>query len=547
MEQIPRLYLPRSEMMKRIARFKDLKGFDGGLPDSKMPGCERTLFNVIGFQPPEGIGEGGVTSPVGADAARLAAIKISEGFNLGYCRAKPGHGPEMHNHDTNETFIPMTGTWRASWEDENGKVEYVDLGPFDVVSFPPGMIRRFENVTRGDPNEEFDPHVRDRRRRPARRIHRRRHAASGRRRRLAGAGVGIQVRMTGGTSEILFNKRGAAGVVTLNRPQALNAVTHGMVLALSAQLETWADDESITRVVIAAAGNRAFSAGGDIRHLYELGVAGRQVEALQFWRDEYPLNALIKSYRKPYVALIDGIVMGGGVGVSVHGSHRVVGDRFSFAMPEVGIGFFPDVGATWFLPRLPGELGTYCALTGERFNAADGVAAGVATHYVSTSRHPDLLEGLMGAVSVDATLAAFAEPAGEGPIMARSAIIDRLFARDTVEDILAALDREADAGPDAEWAAKTAATMRTKSPLSLKIALQQMRRGKAWDFETCMRAEFHIVSRIIEGHDFYEGVRAVIVDKDNKPLWNPATLAAASEGEVARHFAPRPGDELVLP
>jgi len=154
MEQLPRVYLSRDEMMKRVARFNDLKGFDGGLPDSKMPGCIRTLFNVIGFQPPKGIGEGGVTSPVGADAAQLAAIKISEGFNLGYCKAKPGNGPEMHNHDTNETFIPMTGTWRASWEDENGKVEYVDLGPLDVVSFPPGMIRRFENVSKGNPDEE---------------------------------------------------------------------------------------------------------------------------------------------------------------------------------------------------------------------------------------------------------------------------------------------------------------------------------------------------------------------------------------------------------
>ena len=171
--------------------------------------------------------------------------------------------------------------------------------------------------------------------------------------------------MTG--ERILFERRGAAGLVTLNRPQALNAVTHAMVLALRAQLDRWADDPAITRVVIQAAGDRAFSAGGDIRHLYDLGVAGKREEALQFWRDEYPLNAVIKNYRKPYVALIDGIVMGGGVGVSVHGSHRVAGDRYSFAMPEVGIGFFPDVGATWFLPRLPGELGTYCALTGERF------------------------------------------------------------------------------------------------------------------------------------------------------------------------------------
>src|SRR4030088_476130 len=155
MEQLPRLYLTRDEMLKRVARFKDLKGSDGGLPDSNMPGCERMLFNVIGFQPPKGEG-GAVTSPVGDDAARLAAIKISEGFNLGYCRAKPGCGPMMHNHDTTETFIPLTGTWRASWENENGEVESVDLGPLDVVSFPPGMIRRIENVNEGDPNHDND-------------------------------------------------------------------------------------------------------------------------------------------------------------------------------------------------------------------------------------------------------------------------------------------------------------------------------------------------------------------------------------------------------
>lgn len=153
METLPRRGLPRTEMMKRVAFFRDLKGSDGGLPDSKMRGCIRTLYNVIGFQPPKDEG-GAVTSPVGDDAARMAAIKVSEGFNLGYCRAKPGNGPMMHNHDTNETFIPMTGTWRCSWENENGEVDFVDAGPFDVVSFPPGCARRFENITKGDPNEE---------------------------------------------------------------------------------------------------------------------------------------------------------------------------------------------------------------------------------------------------------------------------------------------------------------------------------------------------------------------------------------------------------
>ena len=153
MEELPRTGVPRSDMLKRVAFFKDLKGSDGGLPDSKMKGCIRTLYNVIGFQPPKGEG-GAVTSPVGDDASRLAAIKIAEGFNLGYCRAKPGNGPMMHNHDTNETFIPMTGTWRCSWENEKGEVEFVDAGPLDVVSFPPGVARRFENVTPGDPDEE---------------------------------------------------------------------------------------------------------------------------------------------------------------------------------------------------------------------------------------------------------------------------------------------------------------------------------------------------------------------------------------------------------
>ncbi len=348
--------------------------------------------------------------------------------------------------------------------------------------------------------------------------------------------------------DILFERRGAAGIVTLNRPKALNAVTHAMALALRAQLGRWAIDDAVTRIVITAVGDRAFSAGGDIRALYDLGKAGQHDRALQFWRDEYPLNAVIKNYRKPYVALIDGVAMGGGVGVSVHGSHRVAGDRFSFAMPEVGIGFFPDVGATWFLPRMPGELGTYCALTGERFGIADAIKSGIATHRVSSSRFADLLEGLTGTVSVDAVLAAFSEPEEAGHILQHKAAIDRLFAGDMVENILAALDREAASdSADADWAGKTAATIRTKSPLSLKIALAQVRRGKDWDFDTCMRMEFRIVSRIIYGHDFYEGVRAVIVDKDNQPRWQPATLADVGEADVECHFAPLGPAELELP
>ena len=199
---------------------------------------------------------------------------------------------------------------------------------------------------------------------------------------------------------------------SLNRLAALNAVTHGMVRGLHDALERWRHDGAVSRVIVTAAGERAFSAGGDLRAIYAAGRAGRQEESLAFWREEYALNAAIHRYPKPYVALIDGIVMGGGVGVSVHGSHRVAGDRFRFAMPEVGIGFFPDVGATWFLPRLPGDIGTWCALTGDRLDAV-AVAAGIATHRIASARFPDLAAALCGAVSVDAILAAFAEPAAD--------------------------------------------------------------------------------------------------------------------------------------
>ncbi len=342
-------------------------------------------------------------------------------------------------------------------------------------------------------------------------------------------------------SEILFERRGTAGLVTLNRPDALNAMTGGMVRALAQQLAEWEADRAVTRVILTANGTRAFSAGGDLRALYDLGCAGRYDDALGFFREEYALNARIKRYRKPYVALIDGIVMGGGVGVSVHGSHRVAGDKFVFAMPEVGIGFFPDVGATWFLPRLPGELGTYCALTGDRLAAADGVVAGVATHRVASARFPELREALCGAVPVDAVLGAFAQPAGEGPVMAQRAAIDRLFRGDRVEDILAALDAEA-----VGFASAAAALMRTKSPTSLKITLAQMRRGHKLDFAECMRTEFRIVSRVVRGHDVYEGIRAVIIDKDQATRWQPPSLAAVSAAEVERHFAPL-ARELELP
>jgi enoyl-CoA hydratase len=347
--------------------------------------------------------------------------------------------------------------------------------------------------------------------------------------------------------DLLFERRGAAGLVVLNRPHALNAVTAAMVRTLAHKLDEWEADAAVTRIIVTAKGERAFSAGGDLRALYDLGLAGQHQEQLAFFGDEYRLNARIKRFSKPYVSLIDGMVMGGGVGISVHGSHRIAGDKYVFAMPEVGIGFFPDVGGTWFLPRLPGRLGTFCALTGERLKSADAVAAGVATHRVASARFAELAEALCEDSPVDAVIGAFADPSGQGPVLMHQSAIDRFFDHDTIEEILHALDTAAAGeGTDAAFAAQAAASMRTKCPTSLKIALAQMRAGSRSDFEECMRTEFRIVSRVVRGPDFYEGVRAVIVEKDQAPRWQPSSLREVSPGEVARYFEALP-DELTLP
>jgi enoyl-CoA hydratase len=350
-----------------------------------------------------------------------------------------------------------------------------------------------------------------------------------------------------GTDDILFERRGSAGIVTLNRPKALNAITRQMVRALAAKLADWERDDAVTRVIMTANGGRAFSAGGDIRALYDLITAGRQQEALGFFREEYTLNTAIKRYPKPYISLIDGIVMGGGVGISIHGSHRVAGENYAFAMPEVGIGFFPDVGATYALPRLAGEIGTYLALTGERLKAADAVLSGAATHHVKSHRFADLKESLCGTDPVNAVLADFMETTGPGEVMPRRRVIDRTFSWSSVPEILAALQLATQKDADhSEWSARTAQTIRTKSPTSLTLALAQMRYGRTHSFEACMAAEFRIVSRIVYGSDMVEGVRAVIVDKDNAPHWSPDELSAVADDVIARHFAALPGDELEL-
>ncbi len=340
--------------------------------------------------------------------------------------------------------------------------------------------------------------------------------------------------------EILFEKQGPVGLITLNRPKALNSLTHGMVTAMHTQMKAWESDDGIGCVVVRGAGERAFCAGGDIRAVRESGLA-KTSYARDFWHDEYVLNSYIKHYPKPYIALIHGVCMGGGIGVAVHGQYRLAGGTALFAMPETGIGFFPDVGGSYFLPRCPGEIGMYLGLTGARLGIGDATYAKIATHWVPSEEWPLLLEALVGGEDPDGVILEMGREPESALLSDYREDIDRIFAASSVEDILAGLDRE-----DSEWAQETAKTMRLRSPTSLKLVYSEVRAGRTLDFNECMRMEFRMACRILEGHDFYEGVRAVIVDKDNAPRWQPPTLADVSDDAIAGYFAPLGDKELNL-
>jgi len=341
--------------------------------------------------------------------------------------------------------------------------------------------------------------------------------------------------------DILFEWKGRLAVVTLNRPDALNALTLEMARALDRMLVEWADDDGVRAVLVKAAGDRAFCAGGDVRRLYDAGRAGERYP-YDFYRDEYRLNARIHHFPKPYVALMNGIVMGGGVGLSVHGSWRVASERTMFAMPETGIGLFPDVGGSWFLPRLPGRIGMYLAMTGARLKAADAVHAGLCDVYVPAARLAQLEESLAAGAEVESTLRRFAQEPGPATLPDQREDIDRCFAGYDAGGFLRALD----AG--GEWGRKTAETLRAKSPSSVKMTIQQLRYGARLAFNDCMRMEYRLACACVRGHDFYEGVRAVIVDKDQAPKWRPATLAEVRPQDVREWFESRPPDgDLELP
>jgi len=343
--------------------------------------------------------------------------------------------------------------------------------------------------------------------------------------------------------EINFSIINGLAVIQLNRPQALNALNHAMCEPLERNLRAWATDASVKAVLIKAAGEKAFCAGGDIRRLADRGPDGDAYRRT-FFADEYRINTIIAEYPKPFIALIDGIFMGGGVGLSVHGSHRVVSEHAVFAMPETGIGLFPDVGGTYFLPRLPGETGMYLGLTGTRLKVADILAVKIGTHHVPRARLAGLEAALADAplpdrAAVDTVLAGFTANPGPAPIMALQPIIDRLFAGDSVAAVMAALEAD-----ESAFAQEQAAIIRTKSPTSVKITFAQLRRGRRLAFRDCMKLEWRMCIHVAEGPDFYEGVRAVIIDKDQKPKWNPPTLDAVTDAYVEGFFAPLPEGEL---
>ena len=308
-----------------------------------------------------------------------------------------------------------------------------------------------------------------------------------------------------------------------------------MVLAIHPQMIEWADDDDVQAVVIQATGDRAFCAGGDILWLRNNGLEDRPT-ALSFFWDEYRLNRYIKNYPKPYIAFIDGITMGGGCGLSVHGDYRVATERTTYAMPETGIGLFPDVGGSYFMPRCPGETGMYSALTGDRLKSADAVHLGIATHYTPSEKLDDLLATLAGANlsesgKIESILADFNEDAGTSDVKLLQGQIDVAFREDSVEAILEMLRLNG-----SNWATKSLNTLMTKSPSSVKVTYRQMREGAKLDFDDCMRMEYRIVTEVMAGHDFYEGVRAVIVDKDNEPKWTPSTFDAVSDADVNKYF-----------
>lgn len=331
--------------------------------------------------------------------------------------------------------------------------------------------------------------------------------------------------------DILVSVRNGVGIVTLNRPKAINSLNDVMVAGLQQALTTWENDDSVRSVLLTGAGERGLCAGGDVVALRQSAL-GDGSSARQFWSDEYRLNAHIGRYRKPYVAVMDGIVMGGGVGVGAHGNVRVVTDKTKMGMPEVGIGFIPDVGGTYLLARTPGLLGLHAALTGAPFSGADAIALGFADHFVPHERLHDFTEAVITDGHEDA-LNSYAEEPPPSALLAQRDWIDSCYAGDTVADILDDLRAH-----DEQAARDAAELIATRSPIALSVTLTAVRRaGHLRTLEEVLQQEFRVSVASAKSHDFVEGIRAQLVDKDRNPQWSPATLAECDDAAIDAYFA----------
>jgi enoyl-CoA hydratase len=351
------------------------------------------------------------------------------------------------------------------------------------------------------------------------------------------------------SGEIAATIQGRLGILVLDRPKALNALSLGMVETLETVLDAWAADPAVEAVLIRSSSERAFCSGGDVRAIGILpDPAAREALGRRFFATEYRVNHRINTLKKPFIALLSGVAMGGGLGLSVHGSHRVASETLRMAMPETVLGLFPDVGGAWFLNRCPGAIGRYLALTGQHIGTADALTAGLATHHVPAAGFDALTAELVAApkldrAAVDRMITAHAADPGTGTLAARRLEIDRLFSGSDLDAVVAAVDR---AASGAEWIEEARAVLHHASPTSLRATWRRIVEAPGQDIARVLKDDYRMAVRIVAGHDFPEGVRAIFVDKDRNPRWKPATLAEVTEAEIDALLAPLPGGELSL-
>ncbi|MGQ0686818.1 enoyl-CoA hydratase/isomerase family protein [Bradyrhizobium sp.] len=354
--------------------------------------------------------------------------------------------------------------------------------------------------------------------------------------------------VAGAEPDLIVRREGAAGIIRLNRPKALNAMTLEMSLGIDAALDRFEADPAVAIVLLEGAGERGLCAGGDIRGLWESSRVGGDLGKV-FWSQEYIMNARIAKFPKPYVAFMDGLVMGGGVGLSAHAGHRVVTEKTTLAMPEVGLGFFPDVGGTWLLSHSPGEIGTYFGLTGQTMNGPDAIYSGFADAVVPTSKWPAMREALTkvragaAAAEVKKLIGGFATGETSGPVAAMQANIDRWFGHDRMQDIVAALQSDG-----SEPARATLRALGEKSPRGMVVTLKLLRHARtAKSLEECLVREYRAALQVFASDDFREGVRAAVIDKDRQPKWSPPRIEDVTPEMIAPYFAEIGADELKFP